>query len=248
MVPLYAIEWPRAIAISSATTFVDVVSIGIGFLVGGMLAGMRVIFVGLLSLLVGNIVMLEFIVFTMPAMLALSFGLGAQPHATPRQRQRSHFVRRPLTHGAPSVTYTALVVVLMLGLYFDNGAGLLYGSGIEVFGFVLLPLLEGYIVGIVIYATSTISAYTAHTAGGLVGALLLFCPTLCRAFGDSDNMRSNTRRGFHIAALLQFQALLSILLLFFACGVTLPSAVQERPRQMRHSDVMLCSSTRADGR
>ena len=92
------------------------------------------------------------------------------------------------------MAYSSLVVVLVVGLYWDDGAGMFYGSGIEVFGFVLLPLLEGYTIGIAIYTLSSVSTWTAHAAAGLAGALLLFPPVLCRALGAYASGWANTRR------------------------------------------------------
>ena len=86
LVPLYEIEWSRAVAISSASTFVEVVAVGVGFLMGGMLMGIRVIFVGLFTLLETNLIMLEFIVFSNPIVLAFLYGLGALSPAHPRAR------------------------------------------------------------------------------------------------------------------------------------------------------------------
>ena len=145
----------------------------------------------------------------------------ARPPARPPVRARHACAR-------PSVTYASLVVTLVVGLYWDDGSGAFYGSGIEVFGFVLLPLLEGYTIGIVIYSTSSVSAWTAHACGACAGALLLFCPALCRALGHYAQGWANTRRGFQLAALLQLHALISVLLQNLACEINISDSVQAR--------------------
>ena len=102
----------------------------------------------------------------------------------------------------------------------------MYGSGIEIFGFVLLPLLEGYTVGLLVYALADISAHTAHAAGAAIGALLLFCPVLARALGGSGLGGPNMRRGVLIALLLQLQAVIPTVMIVFACGEEMGTAVQ----------------------
>ena len=176
LVVLYQQTWEAAIVVGSAA------SLGVGFLVYlgfrrfGVVGGMRAIFITLLCTVQVQFMMLEFLVVQMPGPLAIGFG---------------------------SVAFLLLLGSLIVGLRSDDGSGRLYGSGVEVLGFVMTSQFFCYFAGLMLYGVVGATDVNAHFAAAVLGSLVLVCPTITRSMaGSHANTARNFRRGLWIAVLL----------------------------------------------
>ena len=119
-----------------------------------------------------------------------------------------------------------LFASLTIGLYIDDGSGRMYGSGVEVFTFVMVAMALGYGVGVMMIAAFNSGPNTGHLAGAVLGGLFLLCPALCRLFGGKKFASASIRTGMKVSLLLQVVCALFGILLYFAGGLPLNRSIQ----------------------
>ena len=119
-----------------------------------------------------------------------------------------------------------LFASLTIGLYIDDGSGRMYGSGVEVFTFVMVAMALGYGVGVMMIAAFNSGPNTGHLAGAVLGGLFLLCPALCRLFGGKKFASASIRTGMKASLLLQVVCALFGILLYFAGGLPLNRSIQ----------------------
>ena len=173
---------------------------------------LQVGFVFLLSAVHVNLVLLEIIVVDLSRSFAVGFG---------------------------GVAYAFLLSALLYALHVDDGAGRLYGSGIEAFFFVLFAQLLSYGAGFLMYDAYDASEFDSHVSGTAIGGFALVVPTAARVLSGRSNGGRNFRRGVLIAVLLEVLWLAIIILLRpvldieelgRSAGGSLRALIRPRPR------------------
>ena len=193
------LSWAQAVAAAAGTAAVEMGVSGVGFLCGGIKIGLRGIYALVLLLLQVNLMWLEIDRLEMPADIVLGTGLAAS---------------------------VVLFASLTIGLYIDDGSGRMYGSGVEVFTFVMVAMALGYGVGVMMIAAFNSGPNTGHLAGAVLGGLFLLCPALCRLFGGKKFASASIRTGMKVSLLLQVVCALFGILLYFAGGLALNRSIQ----------------------
>ena len=133
----------------------------------------------------------------------------------------------PLSVGFGSVALVLLLTALMIHFRFDDGSGRLYGSGVEGLFFVMAAQILCYGSGLIMYVGLGATDTNAHISAGLLGALVLVCPSITQAMaGSQEHSKANFRRGLWIAFLFSILWLSALLVLRYVCGVDTGLAVQ----------------------
>ena len=155
--------WPLSLMLASFTVVVSGTALCVAMVKGGMVTGFRAVFVSFLTVLQINLVLNAIVTFELPAQLTLIVNAGC---------------------------YVGLLLTLLVGLRRDDGAGRLYGSGVEVFYFVcgVLLLGTGTTAGLY-FMVPTVEDATAQLAGVTMGGVVLCCPVIARALGNSNTVK-----------------------------------------------------------
>ena len=85
----------------------------------------------------------------------------------------------------------------------DDGAGRLYGSGVEPFLFVVFCQGLGYGAAILMHEAFDATDVNSHLTGTVLGGIALVVPTMSRVLSGASNAGCNFRRGLLIAFVLQ---------------------------------------------
>eukprot|EP00966_Prymnesium_polylepis_P247952 5733431-Prymnesium_polylepis.1 len=101
------------------------------------------------------------------------------------------------------IAYCLLLSALLYALRVDDGAGRLYGSGVEAFCFVLFAQALGYGSGFVMFDVYGATDVNAHISGAMLGGIVLVVPTLSRVVTGASNSGRNFRHGLVIAVVLE---------------------------------------------
>jgi len=168
--------WPLSLMLASFTVVVSGTALCVAMVKGGMVTGFRAVFVSFLTVLQINLVLNAIVTFELPAQLTLLVNAGC---------------------------YVGLLLTLLLGLRRDDGAGRLYGSGVEVFYFVcgVLLLGTGTTAGLY-FMVPTVEDATAQLAGVTMGGVVLCCPVIARALGNRKTSSYSATVGLRVGLLL----------------------------------------------
>jgi uncharacterized membrane protein YgcG len=200
LVGIYGQSWADAVVVGTAVCTAGSALVFLGFSRGGVLWGMRAFMITLLSFVQANVMMIELLVVNMPAPFAIGFG---------------------------GVAFVLLLMVLLLLFRFDDGSGRLYGSGVEGLAFVMMAQFLTYASGLILYSVLGATDANSHMAAGLLGSLVLVCPTLMQTLaGSAQHSKANFRHGLRLAGLLAAVWTAAVLTLRFACGVNMGTAIQ----------------------
>ena len=200
LVTIFSTTWAAAVTVGNSTMLGVGIIVYFGFRRYGVIGGMRAIYLTLLCLVQVVLMMVEFLVVEMPAPLAIGFGC---------------------------VAFVLLLIALVVGFRADDGSGKLYGSGVEVLVFVMSSQALCYTSGLVMYAALGATDTNAHISAGVLGALVLICPTITNSMAHSRvHAARNFRRGLWVAALLSALWLIAVLMLRFAFSLDMGLAVQ----------------------
>ena len=197
---IYESDWASTVVTGTAVCVVASFLVYLGFRRSGVLWGMRFIFITFLCIVQANLMMIEFVVVRMPAPFAIGFG---------------------------SVGFVLLLGALLALFKYDDGSGKLYGSGVEGLFFVMTAQVLTYASGLVLYSVLGATDADSHIAAGLLGSIVLICPTLTQYLAaNAQNAKRNFNRGFVVAGTLAALWIAAVLLLRFLGDMRMAFAIQ----------------------
>ena len=164
----YLQTWPYSISMGCGSALVCSILVSLFVWRRGVISGIRIGFIFLLSLVQVNLVLIEVLVLTFPRVPSVLFG---------------------------GFNCALLLCALLYGLSVDDGSGRLYGSGVEVFLFVIFGQAFSYGVTFTMFALYGAADINAHISGTVLGVVTIGAPSVCRALSGSSNGGRNFRRG-----------------------------------------------------
>lgn len=192
--------WSLSLSTSAGVVFLLAWFVTVG-LYRGSVAGMRCIFFALVCLLQASFLMVELFSAEMPPGLVAVFG------------------------GASTVL---LLVSLMLGWKADDGAGALYGSGVEVLLYVCACQGVAFSWAFFSYIVLEASDGLSHMGAGIMGVIFLYSPSLTRWLAGPASAavgQRNLRRGVVVALYLEALWGVEVVALRFGCDLDTDTSI-----------------------
>ena len=156
------------------------------------------------------------------------------PRAPHRARQANLVLLGIVTFGLPAELTTAvnvgcyvgLLITLLAGLRYDDGAGRLYGSGVEVLYFVCAALFVGTGTTAGLYLLTAVDDNSSQLAGVTFGCVMLLGPVIARALGNKKTPRYSAKVGLRVSVLLVVCSGADIVLVHGVNDVSIKETVQ----------------------